>query len=175
MDTTEKAPLLIQLEQSRTAMLDVLDGVSEDTASRHPAPGRWSILDCVEHVIVAEDYLLAQIMTATPLDAQLRNEKREAAIPVRGLDRSRVIESPELAKPSGRFPTLREALQQFLASRKGTMSFVENCAADLRSQSIPHPLFGDVSCYEALLMIAAHSSRHTKQIEECRETLLLPR
>ena len=156
-------------------MLDVLDGVSEETAARQPALGRWSILDCVEHVIFAEDYLLAQIMTATPLDAPLRNEKRENAIPVRGIDRSRVIESPDLAKPSGRFPTLREALQQFLASRMSTMSFVERCTADLRSQSIPHPLFGDVSCYEALLMIAVHSLRHTKQIEECREALLLPR
>ena len=156
-------------------MLDVLNGVTEDTAARHPAPGRWSILDCVEHVIFAEDYLLAQIMTATHLDAPLRNEKRETAIPARGLDRSRVIECPDLAKPSGRFPTIRDALQQFLASRMSTMSFVESCTADLRSQSIPHPLFGDVSCYEALLMIAVHSLRHTKQIEECREALLLPR
>ncbi|MDE3188878.1 MAG: DinB family protein [Acidobacteriota bacterium] len=172
MDAHEKAALLKQLENGKTAILEALHGVSAEVSIRKPAPGKWSILECIEHVVVSEDYLFAQILAATPADAPVKNEKRESAIPTRGLDRTRTIESPEMAKPAGRFSTLNGALRQFLALRERTIRFVETCDGDLRAQITTHPLFGSVNCYETLLMIAMHSLRHVKQIEECKPMLL---
>ena len=50
MEAREKEKLLADLESGRQALLDILRGVTEDVAERIPAPGRWSILECVEHL-----------------------------------------------------------------------------------------------------------------------------
>lgn len=54
MEKFENEKLLADLENSRQILLDVLRGVSEDIAAR-TLPGRWSILECVEHLAVSED------------------------------------------------------------------------------------------------------------------------
>ena len=167
----DKQKLMESLEAGRAVFLDALAGVTEDLASQDAGPGRWSILQCVEHVAVAEEYLLGEIATASPSDKPLLNEKREAAILERGPDRSRRVEAPDVAKPTGRFLTLSEALQQFLSARQNTIRFLEDSNQNLRSLLTRHPVIGTVNCYENLLMMAVHPQRHAKQIDEIREVL----
>src|SRR5579859_4061734 len=100
METHEKETMLADLRHSRDALLSVLRGVSEEDARWRPAPGRWSILECVEHLAVSEDYLLSQIRAAQPTATPTRNEQREALIATRGLDRTRPMSSPEVGLPT---------------------------------------------------------------------------
>ena len=90
------------------------------------------------------------------------NEKREALIVARGLDRTRPVQSPEVGRPAARFSTLAEAVQSFLTARERTLRFVESCSEDLRAQLSTHPIIR----YEVLLMIAVHPHRHARQIAE---------
>jgi len=168
MEAHEKEKLLADLKSGRQALLDVLSGVTEDVAARIPPPGKWSILECVEHLAVSEDYLFSQITASHPSAVPMVNEKREALIVARGLDRTRTVSSPEVGRPTGRFYTLAEAVQSFLANRERTIRFVQNCGEDLRSKLTSHPIIGSVNCYETLLMIAVHPHRHAKQIEEIK-------
>lgn len=170
MRPEEKQEMLQALESGRQALLRVLEGVSEETASRPPAPERWSILQCVEHVATVEAYLFGQIAAAQEA-APLVNEKREAAIRERAPDRTRAVSAPEGARPAGRFATVAEALEQFLHSRARTTQFVEDCQSDLRCRITTHPLLGTVNCYETLLLMAAHPARHAAQIAEIRAAL----
>ena len=94
MHDHEKTQLLSDLENGRKALLDALTDVSEDLAVRAPAPGKWSVLECVEHLVVSEDYLFSQILAAHSSDTAMANEKREAMIVAVGLDRNRKIQSP---------------------------------------------------------------------------------
>jgi hypothetical protein len=121
----------------------------------------------VEHLAASEDYLFGQIVAASS-GAPMVNEKREALIVARGLDRTRPVPAPEVGRPAGRFATLAEAVRHFLASRERTIRFVENCGEDLRSKLTSHPIIGSVNCQEMLLMIAVHPHRHVKQIEEIK-------
>jgi hypothetical protein len=168
MEKHEKEKLVADLESGRQTLLDALNGVTEDLAARTP-PGKWSILECVEHLAVSEDYLFSQIAASHSSPAPVFNEKREALIVARGMDRTKPVPSPEAGKPAGRFSTLAEAVQSFLASRERTIRFVENCGEDLRSKLTTHPIIGSVNCYETLLMIAVHPKRHAKQIEETKK------
>lgn len=163
--------MLVDLEKGRKALLDALSGVTEEIASSSPAPGRWSVIECVEHLAIAEDYLLSQIAASCYSDAAVINKNREALILSRGLDRTRTVQSPEGGRPTGRFATLGEAMQYFLASRDRTVRFVENCSEDLRSKLTSHPILGTVNCHENLLMMAVHPLRHSKQIEEIKTAL----
>jgi hypothetical protein len=174
MEAHEKVRILEALDSGREAFLDALSAIAEDLATRSPGPGRWSALECAEHVAVSEDFLFSQVTQATHSEVRVVNEKREAAISARGADRTHAVASPEAVRPTGRFSTLADAVQHFLASREHTIRFVESCREDLRSRLTTHPLLGPVSCYEALLLMAVHAHRHAKQIQEIKTALGRP-
>jgi hypothetical protein len=172
MTEQERQEILSSLEQGKAELRNALQGVTEEMAAHAPALERWSILGCVEHIVISEDYLFRQIIQAAQADAPVINERREAAIPVRGLDRSRRMESPPQGAPSGLFRTLSEAVERFMANRERTIKFVRENTEDLRSRITSHPIMGTVNCHEMLLSIAVHCLRHTKQIEEAKAALV---
>jgi hypothetical protein len=52
------------------------------------------------------------------------------------------------------------------------MHWLKEFAGDLRVWGTDHPLIpGTVSCYEILLLIAAHPERHARQVREIRNDL----
>src|ERR1035438_3437969 len=107
-------------------------------AAIRPAPGRWSVVQCVEHVAVSEDFLLSRIIQAQSSGAPVVNQKREAAILARGADRATPVISPEVGRPMGRFATLADAVGSFLATCEQTVRFVEACGEDLRARPMTH-------------------------------------
>lgn len=172
MDPHEKEILLADLESGDKVLMDALRDVTEDLAARSPAPGRWSVLESVEHLAVSEEYLFGQIEASHRVEAPMVNKAREAQIAAVGRDRSKKIQSPDVGKPAGRFSTLTQAVERFQAARKKTIQFTESCAEDLRCKVTTHPMIaGPVNCYEILLMIAAHPHRHAQQIEEIKAAL----
>lgn len=164
----ERLEMLERLSASRDTLLGVIEGVTEEAASKSPGPGKWSILQCVEHVIVAEEYMLGRLLTAQRSVEPVVNSRRERAIIERGADRTRKVDAPEAAIPNGRFPTLQEAVGAFLKSRQRTIQFIENCNEDLRTLLTDHPVVGRVNGYETALLIAVHPLRHAEQIAEIR-------
>src|SRR5580704_19313857 len=61
MDPVEKRKMLDDLERGSQALRDALRGIGEEQAAWRPGPDRWSVLDCVEHLAVVEEYLLGQL------------------------------------------------------------------------------------------------------------------
>jgi hypothetical protein len=175
MQTQERAGILKELETGSDALLDAVRGLPEDLAAIWPAPGRWSVVECIEHLAISEDFLLTRIGSSISLtehsEAAVVSHKREAAILARGADRTNPVISPDVGRPTGRFATLAEAVESFLTTRERTVRLVETCNEDLRSKPMTHPLLGTINCYEALLLIAVHPRRHASQILEIRATL----
>jgi len=166
----EKQEMLSELAAGTEVLLRALDGVSDDEARHAPAPDRWSVLACVEHVAVVEEYLLARVLESVDAAEPFANAARESRIRRFAPNRSRRIAAPEMVIPQGRFATLAEAIRAYQDSRAKTTRFVESSTGDLRAKVATHPLFGPVSCYEMLLMMAAHPRRHAEQIGEVRRT-----
>ncbi|MGB6689470.1 MAG: DinB family protein [Terracidiphilus sp.] len=171
VNESEKRQMLALLDESRGALLKSLEDVTPEAALRAPAPGKWTILDCVEHLAVSEDYLLSQIVGAELIETSAIPPQREALIAERAADRTRRFESPEEGRPIGRFPTLAAAVEHFLASRERTLRFVESNREDLRLKVTTHPLIGPANCQEMLLTMAMHPLRHAQQVEETKAAL----
>ena len=57
-------------------------------------------------------------------------------------------------------------MQAFLARRDSTIEYLRTTQDGLKDHFIPHPFLGTVDLYEFLIFIAAHSERHTLQVEE---------
>lgn len=170
----EKEGLLRLLQESRQRFLASFAGVTEDECRRRPAEGCWSVLETVEHLTAAEKLMLLRLTTALrPRPAGAPN--REAIFLERMGSRSRKVEAPESGRPTGRFASLAEAAEHFKAAREASMRFVEDSREDLRATEVthPHPLVGDVSSYEMVIIIAKHAERHALQLDEIRTTLAL--
>lgn len=171
---TDTARLVELLQVSRKRFLSSFTDVGAEQARWRPAERSWSVLDTVEHLTLAEKTMLGLLIgPRRPRSADLPN--REDAF-LRGLtDRSRKSESPEGARPNGRFATLDEAAAQFQAARQAAIHFVEQNTEDLRATEIthPHPAAGVVSAYELLIIMAKHAERHALQNEEIKTALKL--
>ena len=172
MEQTEKLEILRKLQAGRDALSEAISGVDEEMARRKPSHEAWSILDCVDHMVESERYLLTRLQAAELADQPFEKSRREAKIAMLAADRSRRIEAPEQAHPRGCYRTLGEALEAFNATRAEIVHWVENCTDNPRCMMTDHPLIvGPVTCAETLVMSAAHPARHAKQIEEIRSHL----
>jgi len=83
-------------------------------------------------------------------------------------DRSHKAQAPEFLKPTSRWATQAELIRAFEESRTATVDYVRTTNDDLRDHFGPHPIFGPLDAYQWILLISAHSERHTKQIEEVK-------
>jgi hypothetical protein len=159
--------VLEELKASEAALLEAIAHLSAARARFKPDPARWSILECVEHVGLVEDAMREAVLRGTPGEPSAKsNPERDRYIAAASRDRSRTFSAPEVARPSGRFATIEDARQYFLASRERTRAFVEQCRENLREQWTLHPLLGRMDCHTCLVLLAAHPARHAAQIRE---------
>jgi uncharacterized damage-inducible protein DinB len=160
--------LIEKLQLGRDRFAASLDGIDNETAARKPAAGSWSILQCAEHVAIVEANLMRRLEHESLSLPEGPQRNIESVILQRGVDRSRRVEAPEHARPTGRFATLQHALAAFHAARAHTIEWVAASEFDLRRRMAQHPAFGTVTGYEMVLFMAMHPMRHALQIRELR-------
>jgi uncharacterized damage-inducible protein DinB len=169
MTPAERAYLLDQLEQTKKAMLASIQGLSEAQWKFKPAPAVWSVAECAEHIILAEDYIFGGSQETLKSPAGPRLETADAEHDSRLVamikDRSKKATAPEPITPTDKFATPADAVREFTARRDKTIAYVKNTNDGLRVHSIDGPI-GKMDSYQFLLLLAAHSARHTAQILE---------
>lgn len=158
-----------QLESAREELILVVSGLSEEQARTRPAPDRWSVLECLEHVSFVERRFLGMVKASEAGTSAVRDAAKEAALATRVVDRSNKRNAPEAVHPTGKHASVAEALQDFNAARDETLQFASEQGANLLSRSASHPVLGPLNGVEALLLIAGHGRRHTAQMREAVE------
>jgi hypothetical protein len=169
----DKDHALAYLESTKKGVMDATKGLSDAQWSFKPAPDRWSIAQVMEHIAAAEDMLRGmtqeQVMKSpaiAPRDvAELK--KIDGDVLAQVPDRSQKRQAPEPLKPTNRFGSPAEAEKHFLESRATTEQFLKT-TPDLRAHAIDSPMGVKLDGYEWVLLIAAHSERHTKQMLEVK-------
>src|SRR4029077_16689675 len=74
----ERDRAVAELEGSRKAFLDATKGLSTAQWSFKPAPERWSVAECSEHIALAEGFIFG-LVSERIMKAPANPEKREAA------------------------------------------------------------------------------------------------
>ena len=173
LSAAERDVALNSLQATHDAFLKSIAGLSEKQWRFKPAPDRWSVAEVSEHIAVSESAIFGlvqkQIMM-TPANPDKRPEVagKDETILKMVPDRSHKAQAPEFLKPTNRWATREELTKAFEDSRKATMDYVRTTNDDLRDHFGPHPVFGSLDAYQWILLISAHSERHTKQIEEVK-------
>ena len=172
----DKEKALALLESSKKGVLDATKGLSEAQWNFKPAPDKWSIAECMEHIAAAEDFIrgtVEQNVMKAPAAPDRDIAKIDAGIVANVPDRSAKFQAPEPLKPTNRFGSPEAAIKHFVESRAKTEEFLKT-TADLRGHAVDSPVGGKWVAYQFILMIAAHSQRHTKQIEEVKSSTGYP-
>jgi DinB superfamily len=168
MATETQNAIVDILEESRRDLGDATAGLTEPQAVARPEAGRWSILECVEHVTTVEEKFLTRLEQAKRLTAPRADKDREAELTAFVSTRTTRLKAPEAVRPVGRFATLAEALEQFHAVRSRTIAAAAQRGQDLYMVEAEHPRFGALNGVELMMVIAGHARRHAAQIREIR-------
>jgi hypothetical protein len=169
----EREAALKNLQTTHDAFLQSIAGLSEKQWRFKPAPDRWSVAEVSEHIAVSESAIFGMVQSkvmTSPATPEKRAEvagKDETVLKMVP-DRSHKAQAPDFLKPTNRWATREETTKAFEDSRKATMDYVRTTNDDLRDHFGPHPLLGPLDAYQWILLISAHSERHTKQIEEVK-------
>ena len=178
MTADERAYLLDQLETSKKNMLASIQGVTAEQWKFKPAPAVWSVQEVAEHIILAEDYIFGgsqQILKIPAVDRPASSNAEVDKKIVAGVqDRSKKATAPEPLVPGAKFATPDDAIREFTARRDNTIAYVKTTNDELRVHVGPGPA-GPMDAYQALLLLASHSARHTAQIREVEANTGYPR
>ena len=157
------------LEQSKKNMLESISNLTPAQWSFKPAPNVWSVAECAEHIVLAEDFLFTtaqQIMKTPAVERpESSNEAQDRKIALMVEDRSQKATAPEPITPSGRFATPEAAAREFTRLRDRNLAYARSISDELRTHVTKGPL-GTMDAYQFLLLMAVHSARHTEQIRE---------
>jgi uncharacterized damage-inducible protein DinB len=169
MSDAERAYLIDRLEESRKAVLASIDGLTEAQWTFKPAPTVWSVQECAEHIVLAESFIFdatQQLLKTPAVDRPgTSNSDVDHGLVSGAQDRSHKFTAPDAIVPSRKFATPADAAKAFTVAREKTIAYAQSTQDDLRTHVGEGPM-GPMDAYQWLLLLAAHSARHTAQILE---------
>jgi hypothetical protein len=170
METQERQFAINQLTSSEARILQLVDSLTPAQWYFHESPDRWSIAEILEHLIAFENFIRATV--AQVLQGAPEPGKKPLAATREGLvlslpdTRSTRFIAREVARPVGRWPGTVEMIAEFRKTRAQTLAFAAETPAALRDHFFPHLVFGDLDCYQWLVLLGRHAFRHAVQMEE---------
>jgi hypothetical protein len=173
----DKDKALAYLESTKKGVLDATKGLSEAQWNFKAAPEKWSIAECMEHIAAAEDFIRGMIVEnvmKAPAVPDRDIAKIDAGIMAFVPDRTNKVQAADPLKPTNRFGSPDASIRHFVESRATTGDFLKK-TPDLRAHAVDSFVGGKWDAYEFVLFIAAHSERHTKQIEEVKANENFPK
>jgi len=160
--------LVAVLEEGRQDVVVSVLGLSDAEAATKPAPDRWSVLDCLEHLVIVEERFLGWIANGSVIDTPQLNGEKEAHLGKLITDRTTRVQAPDAVKPGGRFASVEAALEAFNRARDLSVRVAQERGEALYAVGVKHPRFGDMNGAELLYVLSGHGRRHAEQIRETR-------
>ena len=168
----------LYLEQTRNYVIGATRGMSEAQWKFKPAPGRWSIAEIVEHMVLTQELVLGPIreqLAKAPAGSTDRDYQRVDALVVDKMpDRMTKVQAPAILQPTGRWEPAA-ALVRLQKNYELLGEYLES-TPDLRQHMVEAPPLKVISKgaldsmdgYQWVLAAGAHTERHTKQILEVK-------
>ena len=163
---------VVILKDTRDDAVNATKGLSDAQVNFKATPEKWSVKECMYHIAGAEKLLWTMFegTMKAPANPEKRSEIKVTDEKVVKMveDRTTKAQAPEPIQPKNTgFNSLTEAVEDFKNSRGNHIKYLKNSTEDLRNHVVQMP-FGYIDCYQFLLFMAAHSNRHTQQMNEVK-------
>jgi hypothetical protein len=178
IEAREREFVLEQLGASEARLLGLVEGLSPAQWGFREDAERWSIAEVVEHLVVFEGFITSAVTnslrgTAEPEKMAQVGPKEPLVLGLAGT-RGAKLKAREATRPVGRWVDGAELVAEFRKARGRTIAFAAGTDCDLRTHFFPHIAFGDLDCYQWLVVVGQHTLRHCLQIEEISGDLRFP-
>jgi uncharacterized damage-inducible protein DinB len=180
MTTEERAKAIKLLKDSQQETLEALEKLSDEQLKFKAAPGKWSILEVAEHIMLAEGLLFGAVERALASQpnpewetkTKGKTEFLEKAI----VSRERKVQAPESIVPSGKL-SRTELIAKYKEARAKTLKFAEETQLAVKSHTLDHPfpVFSTLNAYQWLIYVPLHNMRHNQQIAEVKANPNFPK
>jgi uncharacterized damage-inducible protein DinB len=180
MTTDERSKVIKYLKDSQQETLEALEKLSDEQLKYKAGPGKWSILEVAEHIMLAEGLLFGAVeraMAEKPnpeweTKTKGKTEFLEKAI----VSRDRKVQAPESIVPSGKL-SRAELIAKYKEARGRTLKFAEETQQPVKSHTLDHPfpIFGTLNAYQWLIYVPLHNMRHNQQIVEVKSNPNFPK
>jgi hypothetical protein len=171
----ERLFLTDHLSKSRKQFEETIEGLSVEQARFKPAPDKWSVAECCEHVLLIEHRVFQMLRHLPDTEADHpvagKEEQMMQDVPAR-INR---FNAPDFVAPSGRWPSLDELAGEFRKTREKMIRYAQTTADPLHRRFAPHIAFGVLSGYQWLVLLGLHTERHMNQAAEVKADPAFPR
>ncbi len=180
MSQEDRAKALKWLDESNAQTIAAVEKLSDVQWSFKAAPEKWSVGEVVEHIMLAEGTLFAQMekALAAPVIADWAAKTKGKADFIERVmvKRQGKAQAPEAIVPTGEIPRA-ELMAKLKAARAKTRQFATKTEDEMHSHTTDHvfPVFNTLSAYQWLIYIPLHNIRHNQQIEEVKANANFPK
>ena len=156
------------LEIKYGKLLQQLDSQTNDVLYFKAGADKWSIVEVIEHLVVAEENMQEQLSGATAaptLDPQDRSAKNYHIV-IKVMTKDIPVDVPdESLEPHGQF-SLEELLGRWDDTRKKTRTYIDEINSEKAADLVyRHPFAGPLNMAETLRFIDVHFDNHMRHID----------
>lgn len=166
----ERKAAISYLQETSDYFTSKVNGLNDAQLDFKSKPESWSVRNCMEHIALSESFIFTVIenLIKQPANPEKRGELKftDEQVKIATADRSKKGQAPEPLKPTEKYKNAADAVESFLKSRQANIEYIETTKDDLRNHLAAHPFFGMLDGYQWMLLLSAHTKRHTLQIEE---------
>jgi hypothetical protein len=173
MTAAERAKLIQWLKESHAETVAAVEKLSDAQWNWKAAPDKWSVGECVEHIMMAEALLAAagQKALASPANPDWAEKTKGKTEFIENVMVKRLgkAQAPEAIVPAGNTPRA-ELMKKLAEARAQTLKFAEETKLPLKAHTSEHPfpVFGTLNAYQWTIYIPLHNIRHNQQIAEVK-------
>ena len=168
----EREHLLAHMQMTESWLIDEVSTLSPAQLNFRPAPGRWTVLEVVEHLTIAEPIYWQQFQKALKQPPKkLDKQPTDEDILWYGIDRVRHEKTEPTKEPKHQLTGAGQALESFRQLHSVMLDYARTTEDDLRGHVVPD---WGTDGYQFLLGISTHDQRHILQIREVKADPAFP-
>ncbi len=157
------------LEIKYGKLLQQLNSLTNDELYFKAGEDKWSIVEVIEHLVMADENMLEQLTgktSAVNLDPQDRSAKNFHIV-IKVMTRDIPVDVPdESMEPHGQF-ALEELLDRWDDTRKKTRAYIDGINSEKAEDLVyRHPFAGPLNMAETLRFIDVHFDNHMRHIDK---------
>lgn len=161
-------------DDRRNALLDEMGALEPDKLLARPIPGKWSILEIVEHLVLAERVVLQGLPEPSQLKVRKpRPKQRIRHLIVLFVLRTGIpvgVASPAMNPQGGH--DLAELRRLWDENKAWLLACIDHLGPQgIHKAVLKHPIAGPISIPQAVVMSRIHLERHIGQIRRLQKLL----
>lgn len=161
----ERQRLLAHMDMTERWLIDELSGLSPAQLAFRPAPGSWSILEVLDHLVVVGPIYWRDLQNARPVQSGPVGAMTDADVLWYGIDRTHRETALRTEGPTTRLTSLASGLEAYRTQHAQLRRYIRDTEDDLRRRLVERQRS---DAYQWALLISTHDQRHILQILEIK-------